>query len=115
MHAMEAINPSTVATATTPTIMMRSRGQLSSQDLKSACQSVAIVIKLFAIDHIANDIYDYCRNAKQCQLESYGSGDDDNDEDHQRLSTRPPNVQFNLDLIKILLSDKIMNYCLIDI
>jgi len=87
------------------------RRQLSSQDLKSACKSVAIVIKLFAIDHIcgsskmftANDIYDYCRNAKPCQLESYESGDDDNDEDHQRLSTGRPNFKFNLDLIKILL------------
>ena len=51
----------------------------------------------------ANDIYDYCRNAKPCQLESYESGDDDNDEDHQRLSTGRPNFKFNLDLIKILL------------
>ena len=62
----------------------------------------------------ANDIYDYCRNAKQSQLESYESGDDDNDEDHQRLSTRRPNFKFNPYLIKILLFDKIMDDCLID-
>ena len=59
----------------------RNRNLLRAEDIHSACKSAAIVIKLFATDHIftktmftATEIYSYCRTFKNVQLESYESG-----------------------------------------
>jgi hypothetical protein len=97
------------------------RGQLSPEDLKSACKSVAIIVKLFAIDHPyasvqffnAKDIYDYCRedSSKKDKLVSYEGGRDDDDDQQLSIPQRPL-FKFELDIIKTLLSDKFMNDCL---
>jgi len=63
MHGIEE------ACSNTGSVTRTRRGQLSPEDLKSACKSVAIIVKLFVIDHPcagvqlfnAKDIYDYRR------------------------------------------------------
>ena len=63
MHGIEE------ACSNTGSVTRTRRGQLSPEDLKSACKSVAIIVKLFVIDHPcagvqlfnAKVIYDYRR------------------------------------------------------
>jgi len=59
----------------------RNRNLLRTEDIHSACKSAAIVIKLFASDHIftktlfsVTKIDFFCRIFKNVHLESYESG-----------------------------------------
>lgn len=70
----ETVNWDTIRAPT----LSRNRNLLSTEDIHSACKSAAIIIKLFAADHIfanvmftATEIYSYCRTFKNVQLESY--------------------------------------------